>query len=183
MWNRYGTITPRNRSRNRKGMEKKPESESERKRTRILNLISPHRIKTGPTDPILVFFQNWNWASGQNRPVIDRTETDFRNVVCAAERVLDKGKIPVALFIDLVSGKRWDFITQAQEDAALARIQEFHNRNGPRSPRRRSGDANNETDSGETAEPLKLSESIGGTIHGVRQTFNGTTVAQKTCKH
>ena len=49
-------------------------------------------------------------------------EADLLNVFCAAERALEHGRNPGALFVRIVSGKLWDNITQQQDDRARQRL-------------------------------------------------------------
>lgn len=73
------------------------------------------------------------FAANQKRPVVGNSERDRLNVFCAAERALQIGENPPAVFVSLVSNGKWDFITQAQEDRAVARLKALHNRGAPSS--------------------------------------------------
>ena len=56
------------------------------------------------------------------RPVVSSSERDFLFVVAAAERALEKGTEPLALFKSLIGKGRRDLISGEQEDRAAKRI-------------------------------------------------------------
>lgn len=49
-------------------------------------------------------------------------EADRLFVFCAAERALEHGANPPALFAGIIKNKRKDYVTQTQEDRALKRL-------------------------------------------------------------
>lgn len=61
-------------------------------------------------------------ASKRKNPVV--SDADRLNVFAAAERSLEKGDNPVAVFAHIVSERRWDFISCEQEDRARRRLVE-----------------------------------------------------------
>lgn len=73
----------------------------------------------------------FSYAAGLPNPVVSDSESSRMNVLCAAERALEFGTKPVALFTTLVSKGKWDFITQAQEDRALAKLREYQQSRAP----------------------------------------------------
>lgn len=54
----------------------------------------------------------------KSKPVVDPGEGALLNILCAAERAMQVGTNPMGLFANLVSGRKWDFITQEQEERA-----------------------------------------------------------------
>ena len=71
---------------------------------------------------------NWYHAAtnGKN-PIVKKSETNRLNVFAAAERALEFGDDPPALFNFIVREKQFDFITQAQEDRAHQRLRRLRN--------------------------------------------------------
>jgi hypothetical protein len=61
-------------------------------------------------------------ATSQRRPVIRASEMNLLRVFSAAERALEVGRNPPALFASIVSHARWELISCAQEDRAVARL-------------------------------------------------------------
>lgn len=49
------------------------------------------------------------------------------NVFCAAERALEHGDDPPALFVFIVNRKQWHLITDGQEDRAVRRLRQMRN--------------------------------------------------------
>ena len=78
----------------------------------------------------------FEFATIRKRPLVTACEADRLFVFCAAERALEHGDNPPALFADIVKNRRTDFITQAQEDRARQRLRRLRN---PESCRRREG--------------------------------------------
>jgi hypothetical protein len=76
------------------------------------------------TERLLKIFER---ASTQKRQRQLRGVTSFSelNFVAAAERALEKGNSPVALFRHIVENGHWPLISCEQEDRAHARIKEF----------------------------------------------------------
>lgn len=64
------------------------------------------------------------WASTQSKSPISRSEQDLLRVVAAAERALEIGDNPPALFASIVGRREWDLISQDQEERARKRLRE-----------------------------------------------------------
>jgi len=61
-----------------------------------------------------------------------RTESDLLNAFGAAERAIEIGqKNPPGLFAKLVRERKWELITQAQEERARQRLRELHRQGEP----------------------------------------------------
>lgn len=69
-------------------------------------------------------------AARRKQPVIGASEADRLHVLAAAERALEVGKKPVALFATLVGRAQWDKLSAAQEDRARKRFAD-HMRHTP----------------------------------------------------
>jgi hypothetical protein len=61
-------------------------------------------------------------ASQRKRPILPDSEQNLLRVFSAAERALEVGSNPPALFASIVSKGDWHLITQAQEERATAKI-------------------------------------------------------------
>ncbi|MEK7095414.1 MAG: hypothetical protein AAB917_02030, partial [Patescibacteria group bacterium] len=61
-------------------------------------------------------------AAGAKRPVISRSERDTLNGVAAAERAIEVGDRPAALFASIVGKRQWHLITADQEAKQYASI-------------------------------------------------------------
>lgn len=72
------------------------------------------------------------WAQAQQRGWLSSSAADRLNVVAAAVHAQRIGQAPCRLFIALLRDRRWEVITQADEDTARAWLRTF--RDGP--PRR-----------------------------------------------
>lgn len=72
------------------------------------------------------------WAQAQQRGWLSSSAADRLNVVAAAVHAQRIGQAPCRLFVALLRDRRWDVITQADEDTARAWLRTF--RDGP--PRR-----------------------------------------------
>ncbi|MFM9961853.1 MAG: hypothetical protein ACKV2Q_11580 [Planctomycetaceae bacterium] len=64
----------------------------------------------------------FNAAVRRKNPVVRDTETDRLNVFAAAERALEVGTNPVALFAHIVGEHKWQLISCEQEDRARRRL-------------------------------------------------------------
>ena len=71
-------------------------------------------------------------AVSRRKPVIRDSEANRLRVFGAAERALEEGDKPPALFAKIVSGEKWDLITQAQEQRAVDRLKRFDGHQRPR---------------------------------------------------
>lgn len=69
-------------------------------------------------------------ATSQRKPVVVASEVNMLNVFASAERAIEQGEDPPALFGYLVGRAKWEFITGPQEDRARAKIKAL---NGQRS--------------------------------------------------
>ena len=68
----------------------------------------------------------FNAATRRRAPVVISSESDRLNVFAAAERALEVGANPVALFAHIVAGHQWHLISLAQEDRARKRLHALH---------------------------------------------------------
>lgn len=84
-------------------------------------------------------------------PVLKDCEADKLNVFCAAERALEHGDDPPALFVHIVREKQWQLITNEQEDRARYRLRRLRNPEREAERRRRHDD---DDSAGEISEPL-----------------------------
>ena len=75
-------------------------------------------------DKLLEWF---NTATNGKHPIVKKSEANRLNVFAAAERALEFGDDPPALFNFIVREKQFDFITQAQEDRAHQRLRRLRN--------------------------------------------------------
>lgn len=66
-------------------------------------------------------------ATVQRNPIVRDTYTDRLNVFAAAERALEVGDDPPALFAHIVGRKQWELISDAQEGRALSRLRRLRN--------------------------------------------------------
>ena len=64
----------------------------------------------------------FNAATRRKNPVVIDSEHDRLNVFAAAERALEIGANPAALFAHIVGEHQWHLISQAQEDRARKRL-------------------------------------------------------------
>ena len=64
----------------------------------------------------------FNAATRRKNPVVRDTESDRLNVFAAAERALEVGTNPVALFAHIVGEHEWQLISNEQEDRARRRL-------------------------------------------------------------
>jgi hypothetical protein len=74
------------------------------------------------------------------RGVVPETESGFYDFVALAERAKRVGRNPCALFAKLVRAGRFDFVTNADEDAALRRVRANRDPDRGRRPRERYSD-------------------------------------------
>lgn len=82
-------------------------------------------------------------ATSQQNPVVRDSYTDRLNVFAAAERALELGDDPPALFAYIVGRKQWELISCAQEDRAQHRLRRLRNPEREAERRRRQyGDDN-----------------------------------------
>lgn len=96
---------------------------------------------------------------------------DLLNIFCAAERALEHGDDPPALFVFIVTGKRWELITNEQEDRALQHIRRL--RHPEREAQRRRG--RDDDDTGKPSEPLAVGDIIRDAVSAFLQ--NASTAA------
>lgn len=61
----------------------------------------------------------------RTRPLVRDCEADRLRVLGAAERALEDGVNPAALFVDIVKNAKWGLISQAQEDRASDRLKAY----------------------------------------------------------
>lgn len=73
----------------------------------------------------------WHDASRRRKPVISSSEQSRLYVLAAAERALEVGTAPVALFAWLVSGGHWTALSDAQRERARRRLRD-HDRDNRR---------------------------------------------------
>lgn len=66
-------------------------------------------------------------AAKRRNPLVKSNHEDRLRVIGCAERAIEHGKNPVALFVRLVSGRQWDKITNDQMDRAARRLAEIEN--------------------------------------------------------
>lgn len=125
------TDSPQNR------MEPEPEAEQKRKTLKPASGVCDRVQKKkqpsvfdGLTADVLkdnakLFAWIKNDASSGKRKVVNQTEHDALNVFAAAERALEDGHTPIALFIHIVGKKDWKLISNEQEDRARKRLNEL----------------------------------------------------------
>lgn len=68
----------------------------------------------------------YRFATTKPSPVLPASETNLLNVFAAAERSLEKGKNPIAMFAKIVSRQDWNRTTADQEDRARKRIKNLN---------------------------------------------------------
>jgi len=61
-------------------------------------------------------------ASARCRPIVSKSDEDRLRVFAAAERALECGDNPVALFTSIVSKRQWRLLSAEQEDRANAKL-------------------------------------------------------------
>ena len=83
-------------------------------------------------------------------PVLKNCEADLLNVFCAAERALEHGDDPPALFVHIVRDRQWQLITNEQEDRARQRLRRLRNPEREAERRRRH---DYDVPTGEISEP------------------------------
>ena len=103
----------------------------------------------------------YNAATNGKHPIVKKSEANRLNVFAAAERALEYGENPPALFIVIVREKQFDFITQAQEDRAHQRLRRLRNpkREAERQARRQRYEDYDD------AQPPSESCSMGDIVH------------------
>jgi hypothetical protein len=70
--------------------------------------------------------------SKRKRPMVTGSERDRIRVLAAAERAMEVGDNPAAVFTDIVKYGRWDLISQPQEDRAAKRLKAWQSQAPPR---------------------------------------------------
>lgn len=72
-----------------------------------------------------------NWfrrIAKKDKPVINYTEANMLNVVGAAERAIERGNNPMALFANIIANQHWHYINNVQEGRAMVRIAEWRDK-------------------------------------------------------
>jgi len=72
------------------------------------------------------------WAQAQQRGWLSSSEADRLNVVAAAVHAQRIGEAPCRLFVALLRDRRWEVITQEDEDTACAWLRTFRDGPAPR---------------------------------------------------
>jgi len=72
------------------------------------------------------------WAQAQERGWLSSSEADRLHVVAAAVHARRIGEAPCRLFVALLRDRRWEVITQADEDTARAWLRTFRDGPAPR---------------------------------------------------
>lgn len=101
-----------------------------RNKTQAKSSQRPKRIPTLTTADLKDDAKLFAWfkaMSGQRHSVVRDTYTDRMNVFAAAERALEVGDDPPALFAYIVSRKQWELISCAQEDRGHQRLRRLRN--------------------------------------------------------
>jgi hypothetical protein len=101
-------------------------------------------------------------ATGQSKPVIHNCEANLIRVFGAAVRALELGDKPPALFASIVSGAKWDLISTAQEDRAVARLKAAQRPTVDSKQKPIARDTDSETASSRASELAKLSACADG---------------------
>ncbi len=63
----------------------------------------------------------------KRHPAIKDCEANLLNVFAAAERALEHGESPPALFVHVVNGRQWHLITDHQDERARQRLRRLRN--------------------------------------------------------
>ena len=101
-----------------------------------------------------------NWfkaATTRKRPVVTDCYKDWLNVFAAAERALELGTNPVALFAHIVGEHQWQLISNEQEDRARHRLRRLRNPEREAERLRRHDD---DDSTGELSEPLFVGDML-----------------------
>ena len=67
------------------------------------------------------------WYAANKTTPVSLYDAQLFNIFAAAECALDHGDDPPALFGWIVSGRRWDMLTNEQDDAARQRVRRLRN--------------------------------------------------------
>ena len=67
------------------------------------------------------------WIAATQTTPINVFDAKLFDIFAAAECALDHGENPPALFVWIVNGKRWDLLTNSQDDAARQRVLRIRN--------------------------------------------------------
>ena len=67
------------------------------------------------------------WIAATQTTPINVYDRKLFDIFAAAECALDHGENPPALFVWIVNGKRWDLLTNSQDDAARQRVLRIRN--------------------------------------------------------
>ncbi len=94
-----------------------PEPAAKRSKASVFDSITEEVLRD--TSKLTAWHVN---ASKQAKPVVDHSEANELRIVATAERALEVGSNPSALFTEIVSRAKWDYITQDQEQRASERI-------------------------------------------------------------
>ena len=108
----------------------------------------------------------YNAATNGKHPIVKKSEANRLNVFAAAERALEFGDNPPALFISIVKQHAWHLITQPQEDRAWQRLRRLRN---PESNRRKKRDDD------EVSEPVSVGDIV-------RSIFKATCSETASCR-
>ena len=108
----------------------------------------------------------YNAATNGKNPIVKKSEANRLNVFAAAERALEFGDNPPALFISIVKQHAWHLITQPQEDRAWQRLRRLRN---PESNRRKKRDDD------EVSEPVSVGDIV-------RSIFKATCSETASCR-
>ena len=96
----------------------------------------------------------FNEATKRRTPVVRDNETDRLNFFAAAERALEVGDNPPALFAHIVGEQQWQLISCEQEDRGWQRLKRL--RNPGREPQRRHDD----DDAEQRPEPCSIGDIV-----------------------
>ena len=78
------------------------------------------------------------WYATTKTTPVSLYDAELFNVFAAAECALDHGDNPPALFAWIIHGRRWDMLTNEQDDAARQRVLELRNPEREAKRRRRN---------------------------------------------
>ena len=104
-----------------------------------------------------------NEATKRRNSLVKDCFDDRLNVFAAAERALEVGGNPPALFVHIVGRKQWELISCAQEDRALQRLRRLRNPEREAERKRRHDD----DDTQPRTEPVAMSDILQKLVNSI----------------